>query len=255
MNTTSELLLRTRALCVGYGRSLVLRDVEIEVRRGDFWCWLGPNGTGKTTLLRALLGLLQPARGGVWWAPGFGDRAHIGFVPQRCELNPHVPTTVREFVQLGTVGLAIDHAEAARRLGWALERVGLGDRPTASYWALSGGQRQRALLARALVRAPNILLLDEPTNGLDPAVEAAFLGLLFELQRSDARAVVVVTHDLGLAAAHATHVALFHDGGVLAGTRDVVLTAANLERIYGVRLPTGVEIGAGMPLTSLGGHH
>ncbi|MCK6553292.1 metal ABC transporter ATP-binding protein [Candidatus Binatia bacterium] len=251
MSTEREVLLHARALAVGYGRTPVLRDVDIEIRRGDFWCLLGPNGTGKTTLLRTLLGLLPPQSGEVWRAPNAGDSTHIGFVPQRCELNPHVPTTVREFVQLGTVGLGLGRAEAQRRLAWALERVGLGQLVAAGYWALSGGQRQRALLARALVRAPNVLLLDEPTNGLDPAVEAAFLGLLFELQRSEARAIAFVTHDLGIAAAHATHVALFHDGRVLAGARAEVLTADNLECIYGIHLPDEVLL----PVASLGGHH
>jgi ABC-type cobalamin/Fe3+-siderophores transport system ATPase subunit len=107
------------------------------------------------------------------------------------------------------------------------------------YWSVSGGQRQRALLARALVRQPAVLILDEATNGLDLASEHAILGLLRSLNREEGVTVILVTHDLELAARYATHVALFHDGTGEGGPVEVVLTEERLVRAY--RVPVRVS--------------
>ncbi|MGH7822802.1 MAG: metal ABC transporter ATP-binding protein [Candidatus Binatia bacterium] len=246
-----ETALRAARLTLGYGGRTVLEDVNFELRRGDFWFFLGPNGEGKTTMLRAMLRLLAPRSGELWFHPELAARSRIGFVPQRCDLNPALPTTVREFVVLGLVRTGTPREETPQRMRWALERVGLADLAARDYWSLSGGQRQRALVARALVRRPSFLVLDEPTNGLDLPAEEGVLELLEQLNREDDVTVVFVTHDLAIAARHATHVALFHSGSVLPGTRAEVLTAANLERAYGIRIgisadPSGLEhAGAG----------
>jgi ABC-type Mn2+/Zn2+ transport system ATPase subunit len=216
---------------LGYGSRTVLTEVSFVVRRGDFWFFLGPNGQGKTTLLRAVLGLIQPAAGSLRIAI---ERARVGFVPQRCDLNPSLPTTVREFVTLGLAGIRTNRAERAERLQWALEQVGLDSRAKASYWALSGGQRQRALLARALVRKPELLILDEPTNGLDLSSEDALLRALARLNASQHLTALFVTHDLAIAARYATHVALFQQGRVVSGPRAEVLATEQLIATYGV---------------------
>ena len=118
------------------------------------------------------------------------------------------------------------------------------------HGSLSGGQRQRALLARALIRRPRTLLFDEPTSGLDLTAEHALLRLLERLHQEEGLTVVVVTHDLSLAARYATHVAAFHQGSVTAGTRDVVLTDEILRRVYGM----GVRIdAAGVSIEGEGG--
>jgi ABC-type Mn2+/Zn2+ transport system ATPase subunit len=154
-------------------------------------------------------------------------------VPQRCDLNPTLPTTVREFVSLGLVGLSLTPGERRARLEVALGHVGLATLIDHSYWALSGGQRQRALLARALIREPRILILDEPTVGLDPTSQEAFLQLLVSWNRDQALTILYVTHDVSIAERYATHAALFAGGRVIAGPRATVLTPAHLERIYG----------------------
>src|SRR5215213_4257451 len=178
-------LIRATALSASYGRRTILRDVQLDIRAGDFWFLLGPNGQGKTTLLRCLLGLLKPQSGTLWMSPELQGRQRLGFVPQRCDLNPTLPTTVREFVLLGLVGVRADRANREDRLAWALRRVGLADKVEESYWSLSGGQRQRALVARALVRRPRLLVLDEPTNGLDLPTEESLLGFLADLNARD----------------------------------------------------------------------
>jgi zinc transport system ATP-binding protein len=246
--TDHDSLISARGLSLGYNGRIVLRDVNLDVGRGEFWFLLGANGEGKTTFVRTVLGLIPPQAGTLHLDPRRAGRAHIGFVPQRCDLNPNVPTTVREFVLLGLVGIRVSAAEAQTRLTWALEKVGLGGLREHAYWSLSGGQRQRALVARALVRRPQLIILDEPTSGFDPAAEEALFGVLAGMNRDAGLTVLFVTHDVTAAARHATHVALFHGGNVISGPRTAVLTPANLERVYGAALST-------LPLHALGGHH
>ena len=233
-----DIVLQATGLSLAYGQHTVLANVTLQIRRGEFWCCLGPNGEGKTTLLRAILGDLRPQAGQLWLHPDFARRERMGFVPQRCDLNPALPTTVQEFVLLGTVGTPIRRREYGVRLDWALARVGLQHMARRSYWALSGGQRQRALVARALVRRPALLLLDEPTNGLDLPTTDALLQLLVDLHRQEHVTLLFVTHDVAIAARYATHVMLLRAGVAVVGPTQEVLTSRHLERVYGV----GVEV-------------
>ncbi len=230
----NDCILHAERLCVGYGRHDVLRDVSIEVHRGELWFLLGANGQGKTTFLRALLGLVTPSAGSLWLHAEYAARGRVGFVPQRCDLNPALPTTVREFVTLGLVGIRAGTAERATRLAWALDKVGLTSHLHRDYGSLSGGQRQRALVARALIRRPQLLVLDEPTSGLDPASEEAVFALLARLNADERLTILFVSHDLAMAARYATHVAFFRDGGVEAGPRAQMLTAEHIESVYGI---------------------
>jgi ABC-type Mn2+/Zn2+ transport system ATPase subunit len=230
----NDIVLKTTGLVLAYGNRIVLDDVNLEVRSGQFCFFLGPNGSGKTTLLRAILGALWPRAGQLWLHPDHARRERIGFVPQRCDINPTLPTTVREFVLLGLVGIRASRNEESERLDWALDKVGLAGLEHKDYWSLSGGQRQRALVARALVRRPSILILDEPTNGLDLSAEDAFLRSLATLNHEEAVTVLFVTHDIAIAARYATHLVLFHSGSVESGPREKMLNRAALERVYGV---------------------
>jgi zinc transport system ATP-binding protein len=219
----SDALIAARDLALGYDGEAVVRDVTLTLKAGEYWCLIGPNGCGKSTLLRGLLGLLPPRAGALDVAPRLRDHARIGYVPQRGELNSALPTTVRELVELGLVGSHVPRRERSGAVRAALAEVGLAELATRSLWSLSGGQRQRALLARALVRRPELLLLDEPTEGLDVATQQALLATLDSLHRSVRLSLVVVTHRLEIARERADHVALFANGRVLAGPRDEVL--------------------------------
>ena len=229
----TEVILRATGLSLTYGRRVVLEDVNLELRQGEFCFFLGPNGSGKTTLIRAILGTLHPRAGRVWLHRDLARRERIGFVPQRCDLNPPLPTTVREFVLLVLVGIQATTKEQTERLEWALARVGLEGMARRNYWSLSGGQRQRALVARALVRYPSLLILDEPTNGLDLSTEDMFLRFLAKLNRGENLTLLFVTHDVAIAARYATHIALFHSGTLESGTREKMLDRDTLERVYG----------------------
>lgn len=241
MSETPAFIVKTVGLTVGYGHHQVLGEVNLEVRPGEFWFFLGANGAGKTTLLKALLGEVNPQHGEILVNSELFTREQLGFVPQRCDLNRALPTTVQEFVLLGVVGLKLTAKDRQERLGEALETVGLAGMARHSYWSLSEGQRQRALLARALVRRPRVLLLDEPTKGLDPATEATFMETLASFNKEQGLSLVFVTHDLTLAARFAGHVALFSKGKIKAGPAGEVLSPENLSAAYGLPLAVSRE--------------
>jgi len=230
----ADMLLQTEDVSLGYGARVVLEHVDMEVRRAERWFLIGPNGEGKTTLIRALLGSLPPRSGRLVLHPDLEGRRRVGFVPQRCNLNPSMATTLGEFVELGLAGLHVTKSERHERLKAAVTCVGLGGRAASDYWSLSGGQRQRALVARALIRRPLLLIVDEPTNGLDWAAEEALLETLGRLNREQHLTLVFVTHNLALAFCHATHAAIFHKGTVRAGPAAGIITGDNLETAYGM---------------------
>ena len=224
---------------LAYGRRVVLADVNLAIRRGEFWALLGPNGEGKSTLIKALLGAVQPVRGKIFLRADFQRRTRLALVPQECEVNPSVPTTIREFVLGGLVGITLDRSQCATRLKAVLDLMGITHLRERSLWTLSGGQRQRTLVARALIRDPLLLIVDEPTAGLDLAASASLLDAITSLSRDKGITIVFVTHDLSIAAKQATHAALFRSGKLTAGPLKDVFTPANLSRTFGV--PVGVH--------------
>ena len=226
----SPALLDLRNVSCGYNGSPILRGVNIRIEPGQMWFLLGANGTGKSTLLKVMLGLLRPSAGELRTPENRKRSTRIGFVPQHAAMNRSLPSTVREFVDLGFVGQGVRGARRAETLARCLETVGLAGRERDDLRTLSGGIRQRAVLARALVRDPNLLVLDEPTNHLDATDETDFVELLVNLNRTRGMSVVFVTHDASIAAQLATHVALFHDGTVAAGPAATILAEYELER-------------------------
>lgn len=191
-------------LSFAYDGTLVLDDVTLTIGQGDFVCIVGPNGGGKTTLLKLILGLLRPASGSIRVFGGTPQeaRARMGYVPQHVLLDPQFPVSVQDVVLMGRLGSGsawgrysrTDHDAAAV----ALESVGLAALRRQSFFALSGGQRQRALIARALAGNPDLLLLDEPTANLDAHVEGEFYDLLRQLNQR--MTILLVSHDLGFVA-------------------------------------------------------
>jgi ABC-type Mn2+/Zn2+ transport system ATPase subunit len=183
----------------------VFNGVEFAVEPGEFVAIAGPNGGGKTTLLRLALGLERPAAGTVrlFGEPvaGFRRRHALGYLAQRSRLGLDAPATVREVVSAGRVaraGLLGRLRQADRdRVREAIERVGLGslaDRPLAM---LSGGQQQRAFVAKALAGEPELLVLDEPTTGVDVEAQEALAALLARLHRDLGVTILYVSHEFG----------------------------------------------------------
>jgi len=183
------------------GRNNIVEQVDLAIEALDFASVIGPNGGGKTTLLKLILGLLEPTPGRiqVLGTSPVRARPRIGYLAQFATTDPKFPVRVLDVVLMGRLGpgrrlgpLTAADRDAARAV---LDRVGLAPLERQPFSALSGGQRQRVLLARALASDPELLLLDEPAAGLDQKVEQDFFELLGELNRN--KTVVVVSHDLG----------------------------------------------------------
>jgi zinc transport system ATP-binding protein len=182
----------------------VLHGVDLRVEGGEFVAIAGPNGGGKTTLLRLALGLERPTSGAVLLfgepAASFRDRARIGYLAQRTRIGVHAPATVREVVEAGRVPLRPygrlrrdDRAAVAE----AIERVGLADRARRPLHELSGGQQQRALMAKALAAHPTLLVLDEPTTGVDVRAQEQFAELLEQIHSELGVTILYVSHEFG----------------------------------------------------------
>jgi zinc transport system ATP-binding protein len=199
MKTTPVIAIRD--LSFSYDGHLVLEDVNLTIGERDFVCIVGPNGGGKTTLLRLALGILQPTRGSVrvFGMTPTEARSRLGYLPQHAEHDPIFPISVMDVVLTGRLGHGrfvrsysrADKTAAAE----ALAHVGLADARRRSFSSLSGGQKQRVLIARALACEPDLLLFDEPTAGLDLAVENELYDLLRNL--NSRLTIVLVSHDLG----------------------------------------------------------
>ncbi|MCY2960202.1 MAG: ABC transporter ATP-binding protein [Planctomycetota bacterium] len=224
-------LLRVSNASFGYSGRAVISGVDLAVRPGDFLGIVGPNGCGKTTLFRGLLGLVRPMSGGVE-----RGNARIGYVPQRETLDPIFPLRVEDVVRMGAYGhlsgLRRISAEQRRAAELAIERVGLGAKLGASFAGLSGGQRQRALLARALLCRPNVLLLDEPTSGVDRGAQRQILELLVDLNARDGLAVLLVSHQIGLLREAVREVLWVAEGRIERGSAAELLAPERLDQLY-----------------------
>ena len=186
------------------GSPPVLEDVTLAVAPGSFVGIAGPNGGGKTTLLRLALGLERPASGTVrvfGLSPGARGAPRVGYLAQRAQVASATPVTVRELVEAGRLAVrgpvgplrAADRRSVAR----AIARVGLEDRANAPLRTLSGGMQQRAFIAKALATEPALLALDEPTTGVDAEAQESFAALLAELRDELGVTILYVSHEFG----------------------------------------------------------
>jgi zinc transport system ATP-binding protein len=191
---------RLEDVWVYYGENLVLEAVNLTVYEGDFLALIGPNGGGKTTLLKTILGLIKPRRGRilVFGLPPVEARRLIGYVPQKAYFNKDIPVRVLDVVLMGRAGIlglskhygSEDYREAVK----ALETVGMVEAKDRLFKELSGGEQQRILIARALASNPKLLLLDEPTVSVDSIAQLKFYELLKNL--SGKLTVILISHDV-----------------------------------------------------------
>jgi zinc transport system ATP-binding protein len=194
----------------------VLEDVDLELGEGEFVALAGPNGGGKTTLVRILLGLERPTSG---TALLFGEPAHrysgrraLGYLAQRSTVGGDAPTTVREVVAAGRVNrrrvVGRPSREDAALVAEAIERVGLDAVSDAPLRTLSGGMQQRAFIAKALAAGPALLVLDEPTTGVDAESQESLAELLADLHGELGATIVYVSHEFGAVEEHVERIVL-----------------------------------------------
>lgn len=195
----SSTLIRATNLSVVMKEKTILKDISLRINTGDFITIVGPNGAGKSTLLKCLVGILQPTSGNI-------TKQHplsLGYIPQRLSINTSIPLTVKRFLTLNLSSTA--------SLNDICQQTTIYDLLDRFVTDLSGGELQRVLLARALLKSPNILVLDEPAQNLDISGQLAFYKLLETIHQTSNIAIIMVSHDLHMVMSRTKHVVcLYH---------------------------------------------
>tara|TARA_B110000090_G_C13381654_1_gene446065 strand:- start:1005 stop:1760 length:756 start_codon:yes stop_codon:yes gene_type:complete len=215
-------LVQVKDLSVSYGAQKVLSHVSLSVTAGEIVTIVGPNGSGKTSLLRAIIGAVKPIHGHVEHAQG----VKLGYVPQRLHIDETLPMTVSRFLKLpgGIARTSIDQA---------LTQAGVPDLTDAQLSKLSGGQFQRVLLARALIGKPDLLLLDEATQGLDQRGSAAFYQQIEQVRQDTGCAVLMISHELHVVMSASDRVICLNGHVCCEGTPAVVASAPEYRALFG----------------------
>lgn len=221
-HTPSMSLISVKGLRIAYGAQVVLQNVGLTLEPSEIVTIVGPNGSGKTSLLRAIIGATQPAAGQITRAPGL----KIGYVPQRLHIDQTLPMTVERFMRLTD---RVSRATCAQ----ALDRAGVPDLLSRQMSALSGGQFQRVLLARALLNTPDVLLLDEATQGLDQPGSAAFYRQIEAVRNETGCAVLMISHDLHVVMSASDRVICLNGHVCCEGTPAVVASAPEYRALFG----------------------
>lgn len=217
-------LLTVRNLTVAFGNRVIIRDLNFEVAAGGTLAIIGPNGSGKTVLLKALLHLV-PYEGHVLWSPD----VRLGYVPQTISADRQIPLLVRDLLEAKANYLKLPRGnirEAADQVGLTTELM------ETSIGIVSGGQFQKLLIAMSLLGKPNVLLFDEPTASLDELEEERIYELLERLKRQRDLTILLVSHDLSVVHRSANLVLCLSKGASCLGTPDKILTQEILDAAY-----------------------
>ncbi len=221
-------LIKCENAAFGYGAAVAAENVTFSVEKGDSLYIIGENGTGKSTLVKGLAGLIKPIAGRITYGDGLSARG-IGYMPQKTEIQRDFPASVYEVVisgRLGRGGFRPFYTKSDRdAVCEAMTALRIHNLEGKSYGELSGGQQQRVLLARALVSASELLLLDEPAAGLDPVVTSELYSVIDELNKKRGLALIIVSHDLDAVAASATHILHMKKTPLFFGTKDEYLSS------------------------------
>ena len=229
-------MLRFHGADLGYDGHIALHNVNLVVSPGDYIALVGSSGSGKTLLLRSLLGIVAPLGGRVVVASG----VRVGYVPELESVADAFPLTALEIATMGcyrNLGVLRRPGEADRDLAQdTLNDLGIGHLCHQAYRDLSEMQRHRVLIARALTGSPHLLIVDESAKGLDLTAEKALLGLLDRIRTQRKMTILVATHSLNVVANHCKSIGILHDHQLHLGPTGEVLQGEYLRKVYGVSL-------------------
>ncbi len=243
MNETGISLLHVELndVSVKYNDAVILEDINLRVREGEILSIVGPNGGGKSTLLRTIMGFIRPSRGTVLVLGNRPEYAHrnglIGYLPQNFTHEPGFPVKVYDVVAMSRYArktfLEKLNAADLDAIKTALARVGMEGLVNEPFGTLSGGQKQRVLIARALAMKPKILILDEPSTGLDAVAQDNFYELLTRLRDEDRISILIVSHDIGSVSSVVDRIACLKRKIHFHGRPDECIPSPVLEQVFG----------------------
>lgn len=204
------MIFECKDVTLGYENKVVAKNLNFKIDQGDYLCIVGENGTGKSTLIKTLLGLIKPLNGEVIANVQGKNHKGVGYLPQQTQAQKDFPASVWEVVLSGVLNNdhrcpfynKKDKAEAEKNM----EKLNILDLKKRCYRELSGGQQQRVLLARALCATDSVLILDEPVTGLDPAASMEFYETIKDLNKKENVTIIMVSHDIKNALNYATHI-------------------------------------------------
>ncbi len=245
----------------GYRKDLILKKLTFHISEGEFLSITGPNGTGKSTLLRIMSGFLKPSEGSVTFMGHNLDTfdqselaKHMAFVLQDSFIN--FPYTVREIVNMGRfpfLGTFQNESKDDKNIvNTAMEKTGILNMSERPVTELSGGERQRVMIAKALAQKPSVLILDEPTSSLDINYQIDILDTIKLLNRDEHITVIMVAHDINLACQYSDRLLLLSKGSVYAsGSPSDVITEENIYNVFSLHVNIDKEPSRGFPRISL----
>ncbi len=222
----ADTLIEATGITVTRGKKEILSSAGLRVRAGEIVTLIGPNGAGKTTIVRVVLRLMKPDKGTVVRRPGLV----IGYMPQGLHIDPTLPLSVGRFLALGT---APGRKQAPEQAAWVLDEVGAGAIMDTPLQAVSGGEFQRVVLARALLRDPDLLVLDEPSQGIDITGQADLYRLITRIRDRRGCGVLMVSHDLHLVMADTDEVICLNHHVCCAGHPETVTNDPNYIELFG----------------------
>jgi ABC-type Mn2+/Zn2+ transport system ATPase subunit len=231
MNTDNCITLENVA--IGYNGKVLLEDINLSIKAGEFIVLFGPNGSGKTTLFKTILRIIPLIQGTIIY--GDGQPTRFGYVPQRQYLDEIYPFMAEEVVLMGTFGQVRPFCPTPKTnrvlIEQCLKDVGMLDMRKKLFSELSGGQKQRILIARALATRPNVLLLDEPITGIDIIAQKKIIELITELHKKRQLTIMMVTHEVHHIPSWVNKIIHIHRYKVVLGSLEEIISLSRIDEI------------------------
>ena len=229
------MIFECKDVTLGYENKVVAKNLNFKIDQGDYLCVVGENGTGKSTLIKTLLGLIKPLNGEVIANVQGKNHKGVGYLPQQTQAQKDFPASVYEVVisgRLNNLGFRPfytrkDKEDAIQKM----KLMGIYDIKDKCYHDLSGGQQQRVLLARAMCATKKVILLDEPVAGLDPVVTAELYELIASINKNMGITVIMVSHDMEATLKYASHILYISDETAFFGTKEEYMKSKGFEKL------------------------